>query len=593
MNTENCIFDNLNLLRSQMTVPSFIKLTLIITLFSCKLYAQKYSEVQLGKIRYANKVLNEGIKKKDSLQIAEAYYLLGKVEFNASDILASQVYFHKSLRIQERYGDSYKLGRLYMWLFGNEGHQGHDKVAVMYLRKALSIFQRIKSDAGLAHAYSGFGALYSTFDLNSKTIQPVTDIKPNYDSALYYYNKSLMYSKRLKDTLGIAHIKRSIGNLMVGKKKIEGITYLNEALRIFSEKEKINDKAAAMTALAKGYLTFNQHHKAFSLIIQLQQMYDKYLLNEYYTKERLTSLYYQYYTATKNWEKAFIYIKLMHEYEVNRLTADNNGAVSRLNIEFETQKKEALLKEQKNKLDLQEENARIQRQFLITLALLLVITIALSFVFFRLYRKNQRISKRNEVLVNEQNHRVKNNLQVVSSLLHLQSKRLNDVIARQAVEESMLRIETMAILHRKLYDQDELAMVNVTDYIMDLVDEVLKTFDCASIEPIFELVKVKLSADQAMALGLIITELITNACKYAFPVTEQPTLYITSYFEKENLILIVKDNGPGFEPRLVIAKVRTFGLRLIQIQTAQLYGSYTFESKNGSTFTMKFKPLVP
>ncbi len=590
MNTEISIFDNLNLLRIQMPVPFFIKLFLFITLFSFKLYAQEYSKIELEKKVYADSVLRAGIQSKNELQIAEAYYLLGKVEAAAGNYLRSHALFLKSLHIQEKYGDSFKLGRLYMVLCEKEHTQKRYDVGLRHLKKARSIFERIKSDSGMARIY---GFLIQYYFVTPEGHNNISVIKPNKDSAQHYYNLSKAIFKRMKDTLGMAELNQKFGALYGLRKDPVALVYLEDALTNLRKMRKKTSIMGALLNLASIQLQLNKPKEAFKNITEARKIYDQYSRNHFYHDLIFEQVYVRYYEAIGDWKKVGIHLKTAHVLEKKILAADTEGAISRLHIEFETGKKEALLKEQKNKLDLQEENARIQRQFLITLALLLVVTIALSFVFFRLYRKNQRISKRNEVLVNEQNHRVKNNLQVVSSLLHLQSKRLNDVIARQAVEESMLRIETMAILHRKLYDQDELAMVNLADYIMDLVDEVLKTFDYAHIDPVFELAKVKLSADQAMAVGLIITELVTNACKYAFPHTKGPTLVISSFFEKENLNLIVKDNGPGFVPKLSTAKDRTFGMWLIQIQITQLFGSYAFESKDGSTFTMKFKPQVP
>ena len=174
--------------------------------------AQKfsYSAKQLEKIKYANKVINEGIKTKDSLQIAEGYYLLAKMESDAGNYISSQSYFIKSLRIQEKFGLSYKLGRLYIRLFGNELKQGHYESALKYLKTSLEIYQKIDSDEGLMNAYAGMGHLYK----DSKS-----SLKLNYDSAFWYYNKSRFYAVKSGDTLGVALTDISIGDMLKAQKK--------------------------------------------------------------------------------------------------------------------------------------------------------------------------------------------------------------------------------------------------------------------------------------------------------------------------------------------------------------------------------------
>jgi two-component sensor histidine kinase len=208
--------------------------------------------------------------------------------------------------------------------------------------------------------------------------------------------------------------------------------------------------------------------------------------------------------------------------------------------------------------------------------------------FYRLYRQNQRISRRNEELVREQNHRVKNNLQVVSSLLSLQSNRLADEAAKQAVEESQSRIETMAILHRRLYDSDQLVGVYLNQFVEEVVERVLKSFGCYDVRPKYDIPPLAMEADHALRVGLIMNELATNACKYAFPDNDDPVFHIACTQKGSYLTLTVSDNGSGFvySPK----SVKTFGMRLIEMQVEQLEGTYAFQSEgNGTVFWMKFR----
>ncbi|WP_435354133.1 tetratricopeptide repeat-containing sensor histidine kinase [Emticicia sp. SJ17W-69] len=581
------------------TYVNILGKVLLVTILTLQpIFAQKYtySSIQLGKIRYANKVLKEGIAKKDSLQIAEAYYLLGKIEANTGNYLTSQNLFLKSLSIQELYGDSYKLGRLYIRLHENSLGQGHYEDGLKYVRIALNIFQRVKSDLGLSHAYTALARFYiPSTSLNDEFSKKPSFIKPDYDSAFYYFKKAEAHTIKIKDTLSLAYLQIAFGGLAQIKKNPNTIAYYQTALDIFSSKNKKSESLHTMLDLAGAYLAFNQPKKAYKLILQAQKLYNEELLNEYDSQHHLANLYVTYFRTVGNWEQAFKHLENANKLDKRQILADHEGAVSRLNVEYETKKKEVLLLKQKEELILQAQNFRIQQQFLIAFASLLIITIGLSFVFYQLYRKNKRISHWNIVLVKEQNHRVKNNLQVISSLLSLQSNRLTDLVAKQAVEESMLRIEAMAILHRKLYDGDELTVVNLSNFIIELVESVLNSFGFGEIEPTYSMPKIQLSADQALPIGLIINELVTNSCKYAFPDRLNPSLNITCFSEKNELVIKVVDNGMGFENSDLtldpIETSKTFGIRLIQMQVAQLNGSYHFEYNNGVKFTMKFTPL--
>ncbi|WP_158561259.1 sensor histidine kinase [Emticicia sp. C21] len=556
--------------------------------------AQKtiYSAEHIRKIAYADSVLKVAILKKDSLQIAEGYYLLGKIELSAGNFLTSHVWFMKSLRIQEKFGDSYELGRLHIRIKEKEQRQGHFDEAFQQLKIAEGIFKRAKSNAGLMRTYSSLGELYVDESLKNR-VQPSKNIQFNIDSAFFYQKKAELLAIQLKDSIGWANIQISLGKLLVLKKDPRAITYFQHAYNEFARLKEDNERVSAMLFLASAYLTFNQPEKVPDILKQIQQFYEKQHLHHYAWLRSLETSYVNYYKATKQWEKAFIHLEILKDLERKELMADQEGAITRLEIEYETQKKEALLTKKNEELALSNENSRTQQLFLRTLAALFLLTAGLGFFYYQLSRKNQQISQRNEVLIREQNHRVKNNLQLVSSLLSLQANQFSDAASKQATENNLLRIESMAILHRRLYDKEELAVINLADFIREIAEVVLQTFGYMHVELDYKVIPVKLNADQALPVGLIITELITNACKYAFPDNPDPRLTIVCDKEKDELELTIADNGPGLKNNLLVGAVKqSFGMKLIQMQVAQMRGTYNFNFSAGTTFTMKFKPDV-
>lgn len=554
--------------------------------------AQKtgYSEAHLEKKAYAENILKEAILKKDSLQIAEAYYLLGKLELSAGNYLTSHAWFMKSLRIQEVFGDSYELGRLHIRLRDKEQRQGHYDEALRHLRIAVGVFKRIHSEVGLMRVYTSLGDLYSDTGLQTAAKRAKT-VRFNPDSAFFYHKKAERLSILLKDTIALANIRISLGRLLLFKKDPRAIVYFQQALDEFTHLKKENEKVAAMLFLASAYLAFNQPEKVPEILEKVQRFYEKEHLHNYTWLRNLETAYMNYYKVTRQWEQAFKHLENVKDLERKELVADQEGAISRLEIEYETQKKEVLLKKQNERLALTTANVHIQQRFLFALGTLLLLTAGFGFFYYRLYRKNQQISQRNAVLIKEQNHRVKNNLQLVSSLLSLQSNQLSDAASKQATENNLLRIESMAILHRKLYDKEELAVINLSDYIREIVEVVLQTFGYMHVDLHYTIGDIKLNADQALPIGLIITELVTNACKYAFPDTLKPRLAISSSWGEDDLILKVADNGPGLQNNATVSSAGiSFGTKLIQMQVTQLRGSYSYSSLDGTTFTMKFKP---
>ena len=222
----------------------------------------------------------------------------------------------------------------------------------------------------------------------------------------------------------------------------------------------------------------------------------------------------------------------------------------------------------------------------------LFLSIATGIVFFSLSgylvfisRRNKRLSTRNELLLKEQNHRVKNNLQMINSLLSLQSEKLLSTDAKEALNESQMRINSVALLHRMLYERENIGKVNAREYLTALVDEI----SYASPRRI----EISLRVDQeiywtierATSLGLIVNELLTNSIKHVSE-TNTLTASISADGGSDELVLQYSDNGEGVEEE-VWKKSDSFGNQLIRIQSEQLRGNYRISSRNGFFYELK------
>lgn len=219
-------------------------------------------------------------------------------------------------------------------------------------------------------------------------------------------------------------------------------------------------------------------------------------------------------------------------------------------------------------------------------------------------------SEKLTVLMRELNHRVKNNLAIVSSLLRLQSKRLNDEGAMRAVQDGQHRVEALSLIHQRLYQTDSVNQVAIRSYVADLTEGLLLSygFDPAHFDCRLEVADIELDMDVAVPLGLILNEVLTNAFKYAYTPTDpqtnkpprRPFLLVRLQPEPGNhpagLVLEVQDNGPGVDwsgngslPKR--SRNRSFGQRLITALTEQLGGQMELTNRNGAYFRLSI-PLT-
>ena len=194
-----------------------------------------------------------------------------------------------------------------------------------------------------------------------------------------------------------------------------------------------------------------------------------------------------------------------------------------------------------------------------------------------------------DVLLRELFHRVKNNLQIVSSLILLQAKRIDDIQAKDILHKTTQRIQTMSHIHEKLFISDDLKDIDLNDYINSLIQNIQNSTSTTNINFNTNCEKIKLSIDKAVPLGLIINELLTNSIKYAFDDKDtNKTINITITIDNEDtLSLEVSDNGVGVDFDM---KEQGFGFRLIHtLAVYQLKASVDYTSEDGFTCLIKCK----
>jgi PAS domain S-box-containing protein len=201
----------------------------------------------------------------------------------------------------------------------------------------------------------------------------------------------------------------------------------------------------------------------------------------------------------------------------------------------------------------------------------------------------KRSLKEKEILLKEIHHRVKNNMQIISSLLDLQSDALGSPMILQAFQDSKNRIRSMALVHENLYQSGDLARISTEEYICSIVDFILSTYGNFEnrIIPNIQVENISLDMDTAVPLGLILTELLSNALKHAFLFLPKRKGKLTIRFRsqgKKALTLIVRDNGVGLPQDIDINRPGSLGLQLVSLLTQQLAGTIEVERRSGTSF---------
>lgn len=205
--------------------------------------------------------------------------------------------------------------------------------------------------------------------------------------------------------------------------------------------------------------------------------------------------------------------------------------------------------------------------------------------------------KEKEILLQEIHHRVKNNLQIISSLLYLQSKNVTSPTTLEHLQDSQSRVKSMALIHEKLYQSNDLANINFKDYVKSLANNLIQTYckNGTSVGLDININNVFLTIDKAIPCGLIINELLSNSLKYAFPNGLQGKINIElkscdkSNESKHNYQLSIKDNGVGIPSDFDYDNTNSLGLKLVNNLTHQLDGNLEIENGKGTLFIIRFK----
>jgi two-component system, sensor histidine kinase PdtaS len=443
---------------------------------------------------------------------------------------------------------------------------GDYQKALTFYRKSLNIRNQIKYVKGVGQAYNNIGEIFLYLH--------------QYDSALLNLNRAMEIKQ--KNGEPAPTVLNNIGEVLLKlKKPNEADQYFLKSLILHKKAKDQIGQIIALNNLAKVKLTNGSISKAEQYLDESERLTVsvgsiEYLKQNLELKVRLNEI-------KKDYPKAFNYSQRLIAVKDSLLNKEKAEGLLNMQIRYETEQKEQqiILLEKEKELQIAKLKANstwIQGLFISAGLLVVVILLILN-----QYRLSQRSKNKVEFLLKELNHRVKNNLQILSSLLSLQSQQLTDENALNAVKSSEGRVNAMALIHKKLYTDNQNQQVNIKEYILELVQYLTQSYGYFNkgFNFLLNAEDIQLDVDKAIRLGLIINELVSNVFKYAYTNQSNPVLKLNLKVEKnKNIILEVIDNGYGMPENFDSSK--TFGLKMVKTLTKELRAKLNMYSDQGT-----------
>ena len=541
---------------------------------------------------------------KDTINLAHNHGETGVIFSKKGNYSEALNNFFMALKFYEKVGDSLSVA----YAFTNIGityKQRQDyKKALDYYYRAITIFKKIdNTDArfGIAGTYSNIGNVHLK--------------QGNYKKSLETLQKGLKLSEEFENPYLYAESYQSIGENYLNLEKYDiALESYSKAIDFCNE---INDEAGiANSHINMGYCYFKKkdNPKALSNInLGLSVAKDVGLLEFQKNAYRYLS---EIFSSNSNYKLAYENHLLFKKANDSLFNAEKDKKITQMQMQYDFDKiqdqEQRVQKEKIMKLN-QEADKEKTVKYIVMVAFLCMCALSLG-IFINL-KKNQRqksiiaeqketVEKQNEVikeslteketLLREIHHRVKNNLQIISSLLNIQSQYIVDENVLSSIQEGQSRVQAMSLIHQNLYQSEHLSNVDIENYLRELVVYLSEMFvgSDKSIQVEVEAAKIQFDVDTAIPLGLIVNELVSNAYKYAFNERNSGKIKIRikalSDVEYE---LDVNDDGNGLPTDFDPKKSKSLGLKLVSILSRQLRGTMSFNSDRGTSIVIKFKDI--
>lgn len=593
----------------------------------------------IGSEKIANDIIRLATEKNDYLGLAEGYQIKGFAKVIDKQLAESITLYSTAMDYAKKAKSIHVQAHLLSLMGGMYQDKGDFDKAISYYLEGLQMAERNQDvemiaalSKNLAEAYSDAGRSISfILPFYERALKEEIAIKNWQYVGMIYSNiaKDYMQAGNIADAtkaakLSIGYIKQQNNRAYVYATVVSDIGEVYAGLGSYAEAEKYllqgyamldsigtkDNKLIPLAALAKLYIKKNEPIKAEKTANHLLQLATAYktklflrdankVLADLAKKRNQPALALQYFEQYKNWDDSLY--KDRKEKSIADVESRIKMEQQELELRFGAEKKA-----QENKaLQLSHIALQYKTSIILIAAAILLFTGILLYVGYRIQsRKNkeleiqkriiERQSAEKDTLIREMNHRVKNNLQIVSSLLNLQANSLTDSLAIEALRESHKRVSAISLIHQKLYGQEERASIPLEEYINSLFAD-LKTvyaanqvaFDC-----IVDPANIQLDIEKAVPVGLILNETITNALKYAFINRDTGKIAIRFTEHADNsYTLEIQDDGVGLPEGFDPIKNTSLGFRIIKELTRQLRGSYQYTTLGGTRCRIHFPKI--
>lgn len=510
----------------------------------------------------------------DTLKTASSLNNLGVMFMDKEDFNEATNYFVQAMKVREDLQDSsgiavtkFNLGLIFK-------KQGIYDKAISYYEEVEAYFRKPGKEGSLEVALLNLGSIYNTIG--------------QFDQGLAYNTelKILAESRSSKRNLAKSYV--NLGNSFQGLGQLDsGLFYVSKALEFFQEQKDTLNVAHSLSSIAQFQLELGNYAQAVNYSLQLQGLNEKLQNKELFIENQLVLS--QAYAKAGNFKSAYESLERSFYQKDSLLNESLNETIADLTMKYESEQKEREISElqvQNQEVELAQQRSNNQRNALLFLAGILVVSAVLLFLLLRVKSRSNTIISQSlfekETLLREIHHRVKNNLQVISSLLSLQSRYMEDERAQAAVNEGQNRVKSMALIHQKLYQNNNLSGVEALDYIKNLTSALEASYgvNAEQVEINYEVEQLNIDVDTIIPMGLILNELISNTFKHAFPDNRRGELHIGLKEANNSLELVVKDNGVGADPNAEDSD--SFGMRMIRSLAMKLEAEVNFDFSKGT-----------
>ncbi|NHF59463.1 histidine kinase [Flavobacteriaceae bacterium TP-CH-4] len=532
--------------------------------------------LRMERLGEAQEVLESAKSKVRKSDLASLYTQLGYVYERRGELDKAADYALEALHLGKKLNDKKTVALAFSDLSNLFWKQSKFRTGLEYGLKSLAVFE----DRGITDLDYDF-TLYVVGN-NYLALK-------EYRKALQYYEHSLIIAERYGFYNNLSDVYISLVDLYSYLQEFDkGAKAGNQAVRYALLLDNEFMLMRSWLAIGKLQLLRGKNLAAIESLRKSIGIATDDFGDEYYLSQAYESLG-RAYAANNDYREAYM---AFAEYDVlkNRIfTAEADQRISLLRTEFDVANKE-------NTILLQEAQIQKQRTWQVMIGiiagLLFLLLLLASKAIQNKYRVNRILQKRNaekEFLLKEIHHRVKNNLEMVSSLLSLQSAQIRDPNVSNAISESQHRVHSMGMIHQKLYQGENLAAIEMKDYFVNLSDYIVDSFGAEGHVTIeIDMKKIELDVDMAIPIGLIVNELLTNSLKYAFPNRRQGLIQVSLKKIGPLLELEVIDNGLGRTPQTDVQGTG-FGTQLISLLTKQLDGKMVLNMHQGTSVSIQFQ----